>query len=123
MSTDHSTYFFYGVHVPKDRWTTAWASSEGGRLDKIIASLPVPSSVSLGHAGAGRYDRDMLFLVADRSDAETGITVELGQFRVVQTHTSARDRVDWDEWLRKLAEAAGYGELDEPGWIVVPDEY
>ena len=116
-----STYHFYGVHVPKDRWVKAWAAAEGDRADKVIKNLGLNGpDCSVGHVSAGAYDRDMFFLAVGPRDRS--VTVDLGEFRSVPVGGYDVDAERWNDVLRTLAEALGYGELDTPGWITVPDE-
>lgn len=116
-----STYHFYGVHVPQDRWVTAWAAAEGDRADKVISELELSSlDYLVSHIAAGAYDKHMFFLtVGPRGES---VQVNLGEFRSVPVGGYDVDAERWNDALRTLAEALGYGELDTPGWITVPDE-
>lgn len=116
MGTSTSAYHFYGMHVPNAEWTDGWASGEGERVDKVVKLLGAEAA-SVGHLTAGDYDLDMLFLCID----QTGVSIEvnLGTFRLVRGTELAA--VGWDTRLRRVAEAMGYVNVSEPGWITVPD--
>ena len=125
MGYSHSTYHFYGVHVPKDQYETDHIGRETEWLDAVIGSVATPYDASLGHITAGNYDRDELFLVAgprfDPNDESTHIEVRLGSWRRVDQARFQKDVAIWDDLLSKVVSAAGYTGLDKPGWIVVPD--
>ncbi|AMD42747.1 hypothetical protein SEA_XKCD426_6 [Streptomyces phage Xkcd426] len=116
MGFSHSTYHFFGVHVPPKAYQTDHIQRESEWLDGVIRHTPGLNGTGLGHLTAGDYDRDMLFLcvVPDGVSCE----VELGQFgRATREAFSP----EWNQLLRQLAEAAGYSDLDAPAWLVVPD--
>lgn len=118
MGIFHTTYFFYGVHVPREKYVTDRQYRETEFLDGVIRTIPDRRNI-LGHVTAGDYDSDELFLCASPKDDD--IETELGTFKVVQSHTRAMEVTEWDRLLAQLIEKAGYEGLDEPGWIVVPD--
>ena len=118
MGFSHSTYFFYGVHVPRERYVTDSQHRETELLGAAIKSLNDPTK-ALGYITAGDYDQDELFLVTvpDGRDCE----VDLGTFTVTHPHTDAGLIPEWDRLLANLIGVVGYEGLAEPGWIVVPD--
>lgn len=117
MGYIHSSYAFYGVHVPSSQYK-GYAPEEGERLDGVIKSVSTVGGPRVGHVSAGPYDDDMLFLcvVPDGWDVE----VELGAFRSFRCEKHQEDLPGWDRALSRVAAAAGYRNLEEPGWIVVP---
>ncbi|ATN93746.1 hypothetical protein SEA_ABT2GRADUATEX2_6 [Streptomyces phage Abt2graduatex2] len=115
MGFDHSTYHGFGVHVPRDRYQTGHIQSECEWLDAVIKHTKGLPPGLLGHLSAGDYDRDELFLIA--STRNETLEVALGTFAVL-AEVDVTGRADA---LKLLAEAAGYGELAEPGWLVIPD--
>jgi len=118
MAVYHSAYFGYGVHVPADRYMTQYQTDETDLLDRIIHEADTKGIV--GHLLAGNYDRDELFLLC--SDPGEHVEVALGNWRHVPRSTGRDPKLtEWDALLAKVIEAAGYGDLGEPGWIVVPD--
>lgn len=126
MGFDHSTSVAYGVHVPEDKWQDGtWAAGEGEFLDRVISGAGLKGT-DVGWVDAGDYDRDMLFVVCsppyDRDDELTHTSVELGTFRhYPASWFEGEQRARWDELIKQVCEAAGYGDLGEPGWIVCPD--
>ena len=99
MGMWHSTYFFYGVHVPGDQYDGhAWTECE--RLDKVIAGLGAAAG-PVGHISAGNGDQDELFLsvVPDGENAE----VELGSFEVVHPEYDPEKRAAWNVALHTVA--------------------
>lgn len=126
MGIDVTTYVAYGVHVPSDRYQgSAWNQTD--LIDEARKSIETPPHVSLGHLTAGSYERDELFLCCsrpyDRDDPLTHADVELGTHRVYPASWfSSVERREWDHYLKLLIDELGYGDLGEPGWIVVPDE-
>ena len=124
MGMSHSTYLVYGVPVPEDRfYMRAHADVESGWLHAVIQHTPGLDSERLGHLTAGDYDQNHLFLTYDLPCREgKGVEVELGSYMVLGVSSFSADAHTANVQLRLLAEAAQYGELGEPGWIVVPDE-
>lgn len=123
MSIDHSAYLVYGVPVPEDRYHVGtFADTESGWVDAVIKHTPGLDSERLGHLTAGDYDENHLFLTYDLPGWEgKSAEVELGSYVVLGIGSFSPDAHLANEQLRLLAEAAQYGVLDEPGWIVVPD--
>lgn len=124
MGMDYCAYQFFGIHVPESKFVTTSIFTEQGWIDGIIKHTPgLDTGGVLGHLMAGPYDQDMFFLVAwqpyDPENPCSGIEVELGYFRQV---TEESFDPEWDQLLRRLAEAAGYTGLDDPAWITVPDQ-
>lgn len=115
MGFSHSTYHGFGVHVPAAQYQTGHIQSECEWLDAVIRHTRGLDNRLLGHLSAGDYDRDQLFLIASETD-ET-LEVELGSFMVL----SEVDVEGRAEAIKALAEAAGYRDLAEPGWLIVPD--
>lgn len=127
MGFSHGTYVAYGVHVPQDKWhkDSGYAGAEGERIDGVIREVGL-NGTDVGHMSAGSYDRDQLFLVCSppyvHDKPETHVEIELGSFRVYRASWFSTSRcLTWNGYLKKVADAAGYGDLGEPGWIVVPD--
>lgn len=112
----HSTYHFFGIHVPQDKYQTTSQQQETEWLDAVIKNTPGLSGTGLGYVTAGDYDRDELFLCVRPNGEST--EVKLGNFAQV---TRESHRPEWHQLLLKFAEAAGYEGLDEPAYIVVPD--
>jgi hypothetical protein len=118
MGFSYGAYFVYGVHVPADRFPDRHVWAEAERLDGVIRELGhLTNSFGLSHLTAGDYDRDMLFLCIDIPGVDS--EVSLGSFSRAMP-TAAVPKV-WDDALKLLARAAGYGDLGEPAWTVVPD--
>jgi len=111
MSMDHTTYVFYGVHVPRDQYEGFHIWEESERLDKVINEFGVKY---LGHLTAGRYDQDELYLVA--GDARE---VTPGNPWLMDAYTVSPDTM---QALYALAAKAGYGGLGVTGWMVVINE-
>lgn len=126
MGFHHSTSVAYGVHVPGDKWRAGtWAAVEGEFLDGVIYETGLKGT-GVGWMDAGDYDRDMLFVVCgpeyNSNDPLTHIEVKLGTFRSYPASWfEGEQRREWDALIRDVCEAAGYGDLGEPGWIVCPD--
>ena len=116
MGFSHSTYHFYGVHVPEEKYQTEHQFREIDWLDAVIRHTPGLDGIRLGHITAGDYDADELFLCAVPENAD--VEVALGTWAVA---TPESHRPEWDDQLKLLAEAAGYGDIGAPGWIVVRD--
>lgn len=116
MGFQTSAYHFYGVHVPKDQWSHAWASHEAELLDRVIAVVKdlAPDVRSIT---AGDYDDDMLFLSIIRPGVSA--VIRLGEFRAVTW--SAEGDPSWDEQLHVVVRDMGYARVSPPGWITVPD--
>ena len=116
MGFSHSTYHFYGVHVPREQYHTDHQSRETDFIDATIRHTPELAGSDAGHITAGDYDRDELFLcvVPDGTDCE----VSLGDWAVANRHT---DTAAFERQLSLLINALGYEGLGEPGWCVVPD--
>jgi hypothetical protein len=125
MGIYRSTYVAYGVHVPGDKYEgSAW--QEGERLDSVIYEAGLKET-DVGHMTAGAYDRDELFIVCsppyDRDDPTTHVQIELGSWRSYPASWfQSPERFRWDDLIDQVVTAAWYGDLGEPGWIVVPNE-
>lgn len=120
MGMSHSTYQFFGVHVPKEAYQTDHQWREVEWLDAIIGGNTAWKGQGLGHVQAGDYDRDELFLCV--SPKEESIEVELGTFRVTTKQATLEELLDRTKLLMDLIEAAGYGgKLGPVGWVTVPD--
>lgn len=113
MGMYYSTYFFYGVHVPREKYRTSDLLSETDWLELVIRT-EFPGS-GLSCIVAGDYDRDELFLyvVFQGQDVE----VKPGSFGKVPVGPVQK----YADRLKKFETAAGYEHLDEPGFLVVPD--
>lgn len=125
MGTRHSTYAAYGVHVPRDKYN-GYVLTECERLDQVIKDAML-GGTDVGHLTAGRYDRNELFIVCSppykTDDPLTDIEIELGTHRSYPASWfDSEQRCEWDSLIRQVAAAAGYGDLGEPGWLVVPGE-
>lgn len=117
MGTDISAYHVYGVHVPDEQWIERAAPYEGEKIETVLKRLKdVAPDVS--YLTAGAYDRDMLFLCIHEPDVPS--EVRIGSFRIVRRAWTTGDI--WDAQLKAVADAMGYKDLGEPGWITVPDE-
>lgn len=114
MGFFHSTYAFYGVHVPKDRWRTHHIHDETDLLDHIIPGMLLQDVVT--YVTAGAYDRDELFLAV--KIPEMPVEVPLGDFLAVP---DTELPTGYLPALHAVAMKAGYSSLDAPGWYVVPD--
>ncbi len=109
MGYEVSTYFFYGVHVPGNRY-------RGEDWEETERLAPLCRGTGVGYVLGGAYDQDELFL----SVVPPGWSIEipLGEHRKVNMDAP---RELWDSQLKALAEAAGYGDLGPGSWIVLPD--
>lgn len=118
MGMYQSTYHAFGVHVPRYLYEPGGPWTETERLDELIAELGL-GDTGLGHLTAGNYDRDELFLVVvrDGEDCE----VKLGSFAIRRPKPFTHNQDPRPGLIARLAEAAGYGDLGEPGWLVIPD--
>ncbi len=115
MGISHSTYHFYGVHVPKSSFHTDSLYRETNFIDGLIKHTPKLSGKGLSYVEAGDYDRNELFLcVTSGGDSN----VALGSWTV---STPGRIGINRESVLRDLIEAAGYQGLGPMGWITVPD--
>lgn len=125
MGFDHSTYVGYGVHVPSDRYE-GYADDESERIDAFLRSFSTPDHARVGHLTAGGYDRNELFIICgpkyDPKNPLTHSEVELGTHRKFPASWFLNyERREWDTYLRQVVSALGYGDLGEPGWLVIPD--
>jgi len=116
MGFQTSAYHFYGVHIPKDQWTHAWASGEEKLLSQVLRAVS-DLAPDIRTIAAGPYDQDMLFLAVKRPGHTA--EVELGEFRLV-THDQASD-LGWDRQLLTVVKTVGYTKTGRPGWITVPN--
>lgn len=117
MGFSHSTYHFYGVHIPEDAYEGhAWTEAE--RLDGVIAALG-ERATGVGHIEAGNYDRDRLFLcvVPDGVDS----SVNLGSFAVVCPELDFETLTLWEIKMQTVIDARGYSHVGRFGFHVVPD--
>lgn len=122
MGYTTSAYHFYGIRIPEDQWTEAYAALEGERLDSMIHDVNKIAelnghSVRLGTLTAGQYDQHMLFV-----GVRGGLSweVNLGTYQYVRVFGSVPD--EWDVMLKLLAAFAKYNgnTIHAPGWITVP---
>lgn len=119
MGFSHSTYHFYGVHVPREQYHTDHPWRETEFIDATIKHTPELAGSDVGHITAGDYDRDELFLCVVPDD--TSCEVALGSFAVTSHHLYGKDLPAWDRQLLLLIEALGYKDVGALGWHVVPD--
>lgn len=118
MGYTTSAYHFYGIRIPEDQWTEAYAGREGERLDSTIHDVAVQLGVRLSHLTAGYYDNHMLFVGIDNNGVSW--EVKLGSYRQVGSVQQVPDV--WIGALSLLVKSAGYSQMsiDAPGWITVP---
>lgn len=116
MGFTQSAYHFYGLHVPADQWSEAYAHGEGELVDTVIHAVK-DLAPDVRWMAAGKYDEDMLFLTIYRPGVSSEI--EIGEFRLV-TEQTVRD-LRWDAQLLAVADAMGYRKIGRPGWITLPD--
>lgn len=118
MGFSHSTYHFYGVHVPREHYHTDHQQRECEFIDATIKHTPELAGSDVGHITAGDYDRDELFLcVVPEGDY---VEVDLGGFRVCPV-IPTEEVTGWYVQLNLLIEALGYKDVGQIGWYVVPD--
>lgn len=112
MGMYHTTYVVYGVRVPEDRYSAhVWEESD--RLGEVIEALGSRAD-GVEYLSAGDYDDDRLFLCWGRAKR-----VDLGDFMKLDVQLVYA--AQWDEAIALTADAAGYGELGHPTWLVVSD--
>lgn len=118
MGYYHSTYHFFGAHVPAELFKGRHLWEEEERLDQVIKDAGL-SGTGVGHLSAGSYDNDFLFLVV--SDKNESLETKLGAFSV--DPASDPEPREWAALLIQTAQAAGYdlSGFGIIGWYTVPD--
>lgn len=116
MGFSHSTYHFYGVHVPREQYRTDHQQRECEFIDATIKHTPELAGSDVGHITAGDYDLDELFLAVVPEGQSC--LIKVGSFRI---HPATCSADTWDVQLGLLIHALGYKDVGEPGWCVVPD--
>lgn len=104
MGYFQSAFLAYGIQIPDK------AEEE---LDRAIHGMA--NSGDVGHLRAGKYDREMTFLVTECKEAD------LGEACTVEPERATRDQYEtWDRDLRAAAKALGVEDPPEPTWLLIP---